>query len=93
MHTPHSNLAPDPIAPSDYNAVPVGLCVLSQDLRFLRIDETMAQFNGYAPEEHLGRTVLEVVPDLEPVARSLMNQMVETGEPVGPFEVVGQTLT
>lgn len=91
MRTPHSNLAADLSAPSDYDDVPVGLCVLSHDLRFLRVNETMAQFNGLAPEEHLGRTVLEVVPGLEPVARSLMNQIVETGEPVGPFEVVGET--
>lgn len=57
----------------------------------MRTNETMAQFIGYAPEEHLGRTVLEVVPDLEPLARSLMNQIVETGKPVGPFEVAGET--
>jgi PAS domain S-box-containing protein len=91
LHTPHSSTAPDLMVPSDYDAVPVGLCVLSHDLRFLRINETMAQFNGYSPAEHVGRRVSEVVPDLEPVARTLMNQIVETGKPVGPFEVAGET--
>lgn len=91
MHTPHSDIAANLYAPSDFDAVPVGLCVISHDLRFLRINATMAQFNGYSPEEHLGRTVSEVVPDLEPVARSLMKQVIETGTPVGPFEVAGKT--
>lgn len=91
MHASSSGLSAQQSAASDYDAVPVGLCVLSRDLRFLRVNETMAMFNGYAPEEHIGRTVSEIVPDLEDVARGLMKKITDTGETIGPFEVAGKT--
>lgn len=91
MHASSSGLSAQQSAASDYDAVPVGLCVLSRDLRFLRVNETMAMFNGYAPEEHIGRTVSEIVPDMEDVARGLMKKITDTGETIGPFEVAGKT--
>lgn len=78
-------------ADADYDAVPVGLCVISRDLKFLRVNETMAQFNGYPVDDHMGRSVSDVIPEFVPAARQLMDQIVHTGEPVGPFEVSGET--
>jgi len=74
-----------------YDAAPVGLCLISTDLRFLRINRRMADINGVAIERHIGASVRDVVPALEPIARHLMNELMETGEAVGPFEVVGKT--
>jgi PAS domain S-box-containing protein len=90
MSSTVAETATDPVAPSDYDAAPVGLCVISSDLRFIRVNETMASFNGYAAEEHVGRAVSDVVPELEPAARRIMKTLLSTGEPVGPFEVAGE---
>ena len=76
---------------SFYDAAPVGLCVLSRDLRFLHVNDTMAQFNGKRADDHIGRHIAQIVPDLEATARQLMSRVVSTGQTVGPFEVVGET--
>lgn len=91
MKQPHAPAATDLNGTSDLDAVPIGLCVISDDLRFLRINETMAQFNGYTPAEHLDRSVSELVPDLEHQARRHMKEVMDTGKPIGPFEVAGET--
>lgn len=82
-----------PTSPADdpeHDAVPVGLCVISRDMRFVRVNETMAQINGHDIEDHLGRAVSEVAPDREPLARQRMDQVIKTREVIGPFEVVGE---
>lgn len=91
MQKPRSPVTVDQSSNSELDAVPIGLCVLSDDLRFLRINETMAQFNGYTPAEHLGRSLSEVVPDLEPQLRRHMKEVLETAKAIGPFEVAGET--
>lgn len=50
---------------------PVGKAILDRDLRYVRINSTLAEFNGRTVEQHLGLTVREVLPDaygaLEPL--------------------------
>ncbi|HWT00771.1 MAG TPA: PAS domain S-box protein [Pyrinomonadaceae bacterium] len=74
-----------------YNDAPVGLCVLDRELRYVRINERLAEINGVAAAEHLGRTVREIVPDLADAVEPVFRRIMETGEPVLNFEVVGET--
>jgi PAS domain S-box-containing protein len=70
-----------------------GLAVLDKDLRYLRINETLAARNGPSVHEHVGRTVREVVPDLAPAIEPPMRQVLATGEPILNVEVAGQART
>ncbi len=64
------------------------------ELRFLRINEAMAQINGISAEDHLGRRVLEVFPRREGVALDEgLRRVLETGEPVVAAEVTGESLS
>lgn len=45
-----------------YRHAPVGLSVVDPDLRFVRVNERFAAFNGRSVEEHLGRRLDEVMP-------------------------------
>lgn len=74
-----------------YDAIPIGLCVIGTDMRFLRINQTLARMNGASVEDHLGRSVAEVVPALELPAQQLMHELIGTGSAVGPFEIIGET--
>jgi PAS domain S-box-containing protein len=74
-----------------YRTAPVGLCVLDHDLRFVRINERLAEINGYPAAEHIGRSIREVVPDLADEAEPIMRRILETGEPVVDIEIVGET--
>ncbi len=42
---------------------PIGLCCFDGTLRFVFINDYLAAINGISVEDHLGRSVREVVPD------------------------------
>jgi PAS domain S-box-containing protein len=73
-----------------YAAAPIGMCVLDRDLRYLRINERLAEINGLPVEAHLGRTVAEVVPDLATAALAAMRRVLD-GEAIWGLEIEGET--
>jgi|GEM_PF-2028172 len=74
-----------------YQSAPIGLNVLDTELRFVRINERLAQINGFSVQEHIGRTVQELLPDLADVAEKLLQPILETGKPVLNIEITGET--
>lgn len=66
---------------SIYDFAPIGLAVLDREGRFVRINRRLAEINGRSVEEHLGRTIGEVVPQLEEMARPLIQSVLD-GEAV-----------
>ncbi|MEP6687696.1 MAG: response regulator [Gemmatimonadales bacterium] len=74
-----------------YRSAPVGLCVLDADLRYLRVNELLAEINGLPVEAHLGRTIRDVVPKLADVLEPSMREVLRTGLPVRDMEVRGET--
>lgn len=74
-----------------YQSVPIGLNVLDRDLRFVRINQKLAEINGLPVEAHIGRTVREVIPDLADVTEQLLRPILETGEPLLNVEIHGET--
>ena len=70
---------------------PVGLCYLDRDFRYLEVNQWLARINGLTVEQHLGKTLDEVVPD---VARGIVEQLVqvaETQQPILNGQVVATT--
>ena len=41
------------------SSAPVGLAFFDRELRFVRVNQTLAQINGRPAEEHIGRTLQE----------------------------------
>lgn len=74
-----------------YQMAPVGLCVLDTDLRFVRINERLAEINGLPASAHIGRSIREVVPSLAEQAEALCRRVIDTGEPVQDVEFAGET--
>lgn len=74
-----------------YRTAPVGLCVLDRELRYIRINDWLAEINGYPPEAHIGRTVREMVPKLADKVEPLYRQVLETGEPLLGIEIRAET--
>jgi PAS domain S-box-containing protein len=70
-----------------YSQAPVGLLFLDKDLRFVRINDHLAKQNGIPVADHIGRTLVEVLPQtgawLEPMLRSVM----ETRQPMVDVEL------
>lgn len=76
-----------------YDGAPVGLALIDVNMRYVSINQRLADMNGYPVEAHLGRTVREMIPELfskvEPfIKRALIGESVlgveMTKPPSGP---------
>ena len=65
-----------------YKEAPVGLCVFDLDLKFLHINIWLAAINGLPIEEHLGRTVREVIPNAAVGIEPQLRHVIDTGKPI-----------
>lgn len=74
-----------------YDTAPVGLCVLDNELRYVRINERLAEINGIPVSEHLGRTIREVLPELADQAEPWLRDVLETGEALRDVEITVET--
>ena len=63
-------------------SAPVGIGFWDRDLRFVRVNDALAAVNRKTPEEHVGRTLEEVIPTLAPSLVPLYRQVLESGEPL-----------
>jgi PAS domain S-box-containing protein len=70
---------------------PVGIGFFDHELRFVRVNERLAEINGLSVAEHLGRRVEEIVPSLEGAMREVVGRVLATGEPVKDHEFCGET--
>ena len=72
-----------------YRIAPVGLCLMDRELRFVHINECLAAINGRSVAKHIGRTVAQVIPDIEGQVAPVYRRILATGEPVYELEVRG----
>jgi PAS domain S-box-containing protein len=72
-----------------YETAPIGLCFVDTDLRFVRINEQLAESNGFLVSEHLGRTLRDILPEMADQLEPLYRQVIESGEPILNLEVQG----
>lgn len=73
-----------------YDTAPVGLGFVDPDLRYVKVNETLANINGKPMIEHAGRTLFDVLP--EEVAKkveALLRRTIASGLPVMQEEVHG----
>jgi PAS domain S-box-containing protein len=73
-----------------FDRAPVGLAVHDHELRYVRINDRMAEINGRSAAEHIGRAVGEVLPEVETVETDL-RRVLESGAPLTELEVAGTT--
>jgi PAS domain S-box-containing protein len=64
-----------------------GIAFLDCDLRYLRVNATLARINGRSIEEHIGHSVAEILPELAPRLEPLLRSVLETGVPIRNLEV------
>jgi PAS domain S-box-containing protein len=76
-----------------FASAPIGLAFWDRELRFVRVNERLAEINGIPVAEHLGKRPDELLPDI-PDVPALMEQwreLLRTGEPLNGVEIVGST--
>ncbi|MFL5347181.1 MAG: PAS domain-containing protein [Hyalangium sp.] len=73
-----------------FDAVPAGMALFDEQLRYVRINRPLADMNGLAVEAHLGHTPRELFPNLDPHPEDLFRKVLTTGETI-TFESTGKS--
>ncbi|MBK9258456.1 MAG: GAF domain-containing protein [Polyangiaceae bacterium] len=74
-----------------YANAPIGLGYHDDELRYRRLNAHLAAFNGRPIEEHIGRTLREVVPHIAPQIETLMRDLLTPGAVARELELSGET--
>ncbi len=74
-----------------YQTAPVGLAIFDRDLRFVRVNESLARINGVPANLHLGAYLRDIIPDLAPTLEPLLREVIDTGKPILDREIHGIT--
>ncbi|MEG5058278.1 PAS domain S-box protein [Microcoleus sp. A2-C5] len=75
-----------------YNTTPVGLSFVDTNLRYIRMNECLAQINGRSIADHIGHTVREAIPELADMVEPIYLQVLATQTPVLDLEMKAATL-
>ncbi|MFJ9535838.1 SpoIIE family protein phosphatase [Streptomyces sp. NPDC101225] len=71
---------------------PIGLAVLDTDLRYVSVNPALERINGIPAEDHVGRSIREVLPHLDvDMIEAAARQVLETGTPVVDRQTTGRT--
>ena len=71
---------------------PVAHGLFDDDLRFVLVNDKLAEINGLPVAEHIGRHVSEIVPALSSQIERLMERVLRTGTTIEGVELSGPTL-
>ncbi len=70
-----------------FDGAPMGLCFLDCNLRYVSINQRLADMNGATVEGHLGRTSKEMIPKLYPRVEPYLLRALQ-GEAINDVEVL-----
>lgn len=70
-----------------YRNAPVGLSLVDRDLRYLRVNQAIADMNGLSIEEIVGRTYRDISPETADTAEPFLRELMKRGESVRNLEV------
>jgi PAS domain S-box-containing protein len=74
-----------------YQNAPVGLALLDRGLRFKRINEFLASLTLLPADEHRGRRIFDLLPDLRAGLEPLLEVVLKTGKPLRNVAIEGAT--
>ena len=52
-----------------FHTAPVGMAFIDRTFRYVRVNETLARYNGLSVEAHAGKVVADVVPYFWPALK------------------------
>jgi len=74
-----------------YKTSPAGLSLHDSDLKYLRINQALADINGLSITEHIGKTSREVIPNFADILEPVFHRVIATNRPVCNVEMRGST--
>lgn len=74
-----------------FGSSPVGLAIYDSNLRFVKVNEQLADISGLSPSQHLGKTIIEILPNLAPLIVPILQKVILTEKPVLNVEISAKT--
>ena len=71
-------------------ASPLAICFLDREMRFIRINQVLAELHGLPTEQHLGKDFRQLLPEYAAKFAPIIQQVLETGQPVLNLEISGE---
>src|SRR6185503_5545655 len=72
-----------------FQTAPVGMAFIDRTFRYVRVNDTLARYNGLPAEAHAGRIVADVVPHFWPALKPLYERAL-AGETIINEEISGR---
>ncbi|AFY71022.1 multi-sensor hybrid histidine kinase [Thalassoporum mexicanum PCC 7367] len=70
-----------------FATAPVGMAVVDRNLRYLSINEPMAELNGVSVVGSIGKTVAQVLPSIAPEIEARYRSVFDSGQPIVNLEM------
>src|SRR5271170_2570790 len=70
-----------------FSASKVGLVILDAELRFVAINQTLAEMNGIPAEAHLGKSLREMLGDFAELIEPQFRRVFATQQPILDLEI------
>ncbi|MEA2467249.1 MAG: two-component system, sensor histidine kinase, partial [Thermoleophilaceae bacterium] len=74
-----------------FERAPIGFALFDRELRYVRVNEKLAEINGLPVEAHMGRTIAELLPGMDTRIVDAFQRVLDTGEPLMEAEFAGRT--
>ncbi|MEH2239007.1 PAS domain S-box protein [Nostoc sp.] len=75
-----------------FSSAPVGMNIVDNQLRFVQINQLLAEINGLPQQDHIGKTIHEVLPHIAPLVEPIYQQVLLTGQPILNQELSGASI-
>ncbi|MEG4144368.1 PAS domain S-box protein [Microcoleus sp. Pol12B5] len=68
-----------------------GMVIFDRQLRYVQINEVLAEIDGICVADYIGRSLPEMLPELAPTLEPMLQGILDTGQPILECEIVGET--
>ena len=82
-------IASSAVLDSIFDEAGLGLALLDRDMRYVRVNDALAEINGVPVDEHAGRPASDVLPEIPQAVAEASRRVLDTGEAVRGVEVDG----
>ncbi|MEM1365195.1 MAG: CheR family methyltransferase [Pseudomonadota bacterium] len=72
-----------------YHNSPLAMGLIDRDMKYVRLNQKLADINGEPVDAHIGRTIRDIIPAVADQTEALVKTVLETGEAVRGVRVDG----
>ncbi|MFB2838295.1 response regulator [Floridanema evergladense] len=73
-----------------FSSAPVGLSIVDEELRYVKINQQLAEINGLPASEHIGKPFNQILPEISSTLIPLYQQVLTKDKPTLNLEIRGE---